>query len=122
MLFDKISYDQPNIIDLINRAKRYQIELKEARLNQGRVKTQTELARKLGTSKARLTQIMNLLKLAPEIQDYLKKLSNPSLLRFFNEKRLRPIASIKNKKAQLEKFQELNQKAGIEDSIHKMRI
>ena len=65
---------------------------------------------------------MNLLKLAPEIQDYLKKLSNPSLLRFFNEKRLRPIASIKNKKAQLEKFQELKQKAGIEDSIHKMRI
>ena len=122
MLFDKISYDQPNIIDLINRAKRYQIELKEARLNQGRVKTQTELARKLGTSKARLTQIMNLLKLAPEIQEYLKNLSNPSLLRFFNEKRLRPIASIKNKKAQLEKFQELNQKAGIEDSIHKMRI
>ena len=122
MLFDKISYDQPNIIDLINRAKRYQIELKEAMLHQGRVKTQTELARKLGTSKARLTQIMNLLKLAPEIQEYLKNLSNPSLLRFFNEKRLRPIASIKNKKAQLEKFQELNQKAGIEDSIHKMRI
>jgi hypothetical protein len=55
LLFEKISYDQPNIIDLIIKAKRYQIELKEVRLNQGRVKTQTELARKLGTSKARLT-------------------------------------------------------------------
>jgi hypothetical protein len=54
---------------------------------------------------------MNLFKLAPEIKEYLKNLSSPSLLRFFNEKRLRPIASIKNKKAQLEKFQELNQKA-----------
>jgi DNA-directed RNA polymerase sigma subunit (sigma70/sigma32) len=114
LLFNKINYNKPNIIDLINRAKRHQIELNEARLNQGRVKTKTELARKLEVSKARLTQIMNLLKLAPEIQEYLKNLSNPSLLRFFNEKRLRPIASIKDKQAQLEKFQELKREVGIE--------
>jgi hypothetical protein len=122
LLFNKINYNKPNIIDLINRAKRHQIELNEARLNQGRVKTKTELARKLEVSKARLTQIMNLLKLAPEIQEYLKNLSNPSLLRFFNEKRLRPIASIKDKQAQLEKFQELKREVGIEESIHKMSI
>jgi hypothetical protein len=65
---------------------------------------------------------MNLLKLAPEIQEYLTNLSNPSVPRFFNEKRLRPIASIKNKKAQLEKFQELKREAGIQHSIHKMSI
>jgi hypothetical protein len=110
LLFKKIVYDQPTIIDLINRAERYQNELKEARLNQGRVNTQAGLARKLKISKARLTQIMNLLKLAPEIQESLKNLSDPSLLRYFNEKRLRPITCIKDKHTQLEKFEELKRK------------
>jgi hypothetical protein len=48
--------------------KRYQTELKEARLNQGRVKTQSELAWELKIFKARLTQIMNLLK--PNLHKY----------------------------------------------------
>ena len=63
--------------------------------------TRAELARGLGASRARITQIMNLLKLAPEIQEYLRNLNDPSLLRFFNEKRFKPIASIKDKQTQL---------------------
>ncbi len=63
---------------------------------------------------------MDLLKLASEIQEYLKDLSNPSLLRFFNAKRLRPIASIKDKRTQLEKFEELKRHVGIRESVHKM--
>jgi len=63
---------------------------------------------------------MNLLKLAPEIQEYLKNLNDSSLLRFFNVKRLRPIASIKDKQTQLEKFEELKRKVGIKESVHKM--
>jgi hypothetical protein len=122
LLFNKIRYNQPNINDLLIRAESYQVELKKARLNQGRIKTQSELARELKISKARLTQILNLLKLAAEIQDYLKNLNDPSLLNFFNEKRLRPIASIKDKQAQLEKFQELKGEAGFEESISKMSI
>jgi len=106
-LFNKIWYGDASIIDLINQAKRYQIELKEARLNPSRVNTQAELARKLGMSKARLTQIMNLMKLAPEVRGYLKSLDDPELLRYFNEKRLRPITNLKDKKTQLEKLEEL---------------
>ena len=63
---------------------------------------------------------MNLLKLAPEIHEYLKTLSDPSLLRFFNEKRLRPIASMKDKQAQLEKIHTLKREVG--ESIHNMSI
>ncbi len=66
------------------------------------------------------TQIMNLLKLAPEIQEYLKNLNDASLLRFFNEKRLRPITCIKDKQTQLEKFEELKRKIGIKESVQKM--
>jgi hypothetical protein len=94
LLFNKIVYNQPTIIDLIDRAERYQNTLQ----GNNRVNTQAALARKLGISKARLTQIMNLLKLAPEIKSYIKKLDDQKLLHFFNEKRLRLIASIKDEK------------------------
>jgi intergrase/recombinase len=65
----------------MNRAERYQNTLR----GNSRVNTQAALARKLGISKARLTQIMNLLKLAPEIKSYIKKLDDQELLHFFNE-------------------------------------
>ncbi len=71
------------------------------------------MASKLGISKARLTQMMNLLKLAPEIREYLKDLNDPSPLNYFNEKRLRPIASIKDKQRQLAKFADLKQKIEV---------
>ena len=98
MLFNKISYNKPTIIDIVNRAESYKIELKRAGQKQGRVNSQAALARKLRISKARLTQVMNLLKLAPEIKSYIKKLDDQELLHFFNEKRLRPIASIQDEK------------------------
>jgi hypothetical protein len=69
--------------------------------------TKAGLARKLGISKARFIQIMNLLKLAPEIREYLKDPNDPLPLNYFNEKRLRPIASIKDKQKQLAKFNDL---------------
>ena len=106
LLFKKIRYKSPYIIDLINRAESYQNVLRE----DNRVNSQAALARKLGLSKARLTQIMNLLKLAPEIRSYIKKLDDLELLNYFNEKRLRPIAGIEDKQTQLEKFEELKLK------------
>jgi len=103
LLFNEIVYNQPTIIDLINRAERYQNTLR----GNNRVNTQAALARKLGISKARLTQIMNLLKLAPEIKSYIKKLDDQELLHFFNEKRLRPIASIQDEKIQIFEFKKI---------------
>jgi hypothetical protein len=117
LLFNKIKYPQPTIKDLLSKAEKYTYELSKARAALGQINTKTELSRKLGISKARLTQIMNLLKLAPEIQEYLKNINDPSLLNFFNEKRLRPIASIKDKQTQLEKFEELKRKIGIKGTI-----
>jgi hypothetical protein len=50
---------------------------------------------------------MNLLKLAPEIKSYIKNLDDQELLHFFNEKRLRPIASIQDEKIQIFEFKKI---------------
>ena len=65
-------------------------------LNKKKVKSKAELALKTGVNRARTTQIMNLLKLAPEIQNYLKNLIDPLQIQYFIEKRLRPITKTKD--------------------------
>ena len=110
LLFIKIKYPKPAIKDLLSKAEKYNAELSKARTVPGGVNTKAGLARKLRISKARMTQIMNLLKLAPEIRQYLKDLNDPSSLNYFNAKRLRPIASIKDKQERLAKFADLKRK------------
>ena len=112
LLFNRIKYPQLTIKDLLFRAEKYDSELLIAKTGTGPgiFYTKAGLARKLRISKARLTQIMNLLKLAPEIRAYLKDLNDPSPINYFNEKRLRPIASIKDKQKQLTEFADLKRK------------
>lgn len=71
------------------------------------VKTQADLARELGVSRVRITQVMSLLRLAPEIQDQLLRLTDQQAIRFFSENRLRPLTQIDDPKRQLEEFQKL---------------
>ena len=66
-------------------------------LDSGMVNSLSDIAQKESLTRARVTQIMNLLKLTPEIREYLKNLNGPWLLSVFNEKRLRPIARINDK-------------------------
>jgi transcriptional regulator with XRE-family HTH domain len=90
---------------LLEKAGKYAEMLKKRE-----VKSQAELARKTGVNKARITQIMNLLKLAPEIQDYLKSLTDPLQIQYFTEKRLRPITKIEDHQEQIRKFDELKRR------------
>ena len=110
LLFYKIKYPKPAIKDLLSKAEKYESELLKPKAVPGIFYTKAGLARKLRISKARMTQIMNLLKLAPEIREYLKDLNDPSPLIYFNEKRLRPIAGINDKQKQLAKFADLKRK------------
>lgn len=50
---------------------------------------------------------MNLLKLAPNIQEHLLRLQDQELIRYFTEHRLRPLVQIKNPKHQLREFRKL---------------
>ncbi len=79
-------------------------------LSMGVAKNKAEIARIEGVSRARVTQILNLINLVPEIRNYLKFTTDQNDLKTLTERRLRKIAKIKNHKIQIEKFKELLQK------------
>ena len=99
---------------LLEKAGKYAEMLKKRE-----VKSQAELARRAGVNRARITQIMNLLKLAPEIQDYLKNLTDPLQIQYFSEKRLRLIAKTKDQQEQIRKFEELKRRFDLENQFTK---
>jgi hypothetical protein len=83
-------------------------------LKQGAVKSHAELARKERISKTRVSQIMNLLKLPPEIKE---QFTNPTGHQQITESQLRKMATTKNRAQQIRKFQELKKKAGIQKEL-----
>jgi len=58
-------------------------------LNDGSVKSMSEIARAEGLTRARVTQIMNLLKLPAELKVFLLELEDPKHIRKYSERRLR---------------------------------
>ena len=86
----------------IHLALKWKKELKE-----NNPLTMAEIALKQGFSRARVTQIMNLLRLDKRIQKKLLKLSDPEEIRFFSERRLRKISVIPNPKSQSAVFRKL---------------
>ncbi len=55
----------------------------------GSATSYSEIAKREGLTRARVTQIMNLLKLPPEWQTFLAGLDNPKDIRRYSERRLR---------------------------------
>jgi hypothetical protein len=105
-------------VNIFLKAKHYQKLIK-----QGVVKNKSELAKKEGVSRARITQILNLLKLAPEIQIYFANLIEQDQQRFFTERRLRQIVRIKAHKTQMKKFQELKRNVNFGNfSLEKSKL
>ena len=58
-------------------------------LEDGKVNSLSEIARKEGLSRTRITQIMNLLKLPAKVQKFLADLNDPKEIRRHSERRLR---------------------------------
>jgi hypothetical protein len=82
LIIHKIKQPKTTVKDLLRKAETYPQMLKH-----GLVNSQAELARKEGVSNARITQFLDLNKLAPEIHDdYLKSLTDPEQIKYFNEK------------------------------------
>ena len=79
-------------------------------LSVGVAKNKAEIARIEGVSRARVTQILNLINRVPEIRNYLNFTADQNDLETLTERRLRKIAKIKGHKLQIEIFQELLQK------------
>jgi hypothetical protein len=66
-----------------------------------------KVAQELGITRARVCQMLNLLKLDQRIIDFIQNISNPRQSNFWNEHRLRSIALLPKKK-QYGHFQKLN--------------
>lgn len=60
-------------------------------LDEGEVGSLNEIAAKEGVSRARVTQVMNLLKLPEEMRDFLLGLDDPKEIRRYSERKLRSI-------------------------------
>ena len=69
--------------------------------------SKAQVGMRFGVSRARVCQILGLLDLDESIQKYLFSIEGPKEHNFFTERRLRPIAVIKDKNEQITRFREL---------------
>lgn len=90
----------PRVVELLHKAIEWQ-----ALLECGKTASQAEIARQEGITRARVTQVLGLLHLAPEIQE--KILASPGTITCppVTERMLRPIGAIKDHRDQLQEFQ-----------------
>ncbi len=70
-------------------------------------KTKADIARMVGTSRARVNQVMSLLNLHPDIRKYLKNTKHDLNAKLLTERKLRDIVAIQNGEDQLAAFRKL---------------
>ncbi len=76
-------------------------------LDAGEVRNQSDIARREGITRARVTQIMGMLQFAPEIQEQILYLPDAGRRPLITERILRPIVTIPDHHDQLREFQKL---------------
>ena len=92
----------PRVVELLRKAIEWQ-----ALLESGEATSQAEVARREGLTRARVTQVMGMLRLAPEIQQHI--LSMPDMVRrpSITERALRRVTRLEQLGAQRQAFQRL---------------
>ncbi len=68
------------------------------------IDSQADIAREPGITRARVSQVMGLLKLPEEIQRTLPGLDDQRAIRYFSERRLRPLLMIPDQARQIQEF------------------
>ena len=79
----------PRVVELLQMAMEWQRQL-----DAGEVGTRAEIARREGITRARVTQVMTMLRLAPEIQEHILSMPNTVRRPVISERALRPIAQL----------------------------
>ena len=80
----------------------------KAMLDSGYAQSQVDLARILGVSRAKVTQMLNLLKLDDGIQEFILNLEETDArLKVLTERKLRCLVKMANREEQKERFWEL---------------
>ncbi len=92
----------PHVVKLLRKALEWQ-----ALLESRQVRNQAEIAKREGITRARVTQVMGLLRLAPEIQQYILSMPDAARRPAITERALRPITQLDSSAEQKAKSQEL---------------
>jgi len=79
----------------------------QALLESGEALNQADIARREGVTRARVTQVMGLLRLAPEIRQHILAMPDAVRRPAITERALRPIAQLEDPADQRARFQEL---------------
>jgi len=96
----------PRVVELLQTALEWQRQL-----DAGEMETQAAIARREGITRARVTQIMALLRLAPEIQEHILAMPESVGRPAISERALRPVVQMEDPTGQTARFQELTQHA-----------
>ena len=91
----------PRVVELLRRAIEWQ-----ALLESDKIANQTEFARREGISRARVTQIMSMLRLAPEIQEHILAMSDVVRRPTVTERMLRPLRMVEDQHDQIREYQQ----------------
>jgi hypothetical protein len=92
----------PRVAELLRKAIEWRRQL-----DAGEVRNQAEIARREGLTRARVTQVLGLLRLAPEIQEHILALPETVGRPAISERALRPIAGLAEHGEQLHAFEQL---------------
>jgi len=92
----------PRVVELLRKALEW-----KTLLDSGEVSNQAAIAQREGITRARVTQVIGLLRLAPEIQQHILSMPNMARRPAITERALRPIAQLEDVRDQTARFQEL---------------
>jgi hypothetical protein len=92
----------PRVVELLRKALEWQ-----ALLASGVAPNQADIARQEGITRARVTQVMGLLRLAPEIQQHILSMSDAVRRPAITERALRPITQLDVCAQQIQQFETL---------------
>lgn len=91
----------PQVVELLRKAQEWRRQL-----DAGEVPTQAEIARREAVTRARVTQVMGMLRLAREIQDHILSMPDQACRPIICERTLRPLARLEHT-AQIRSFKQL---------------
>lgn len=92
----------PRVVELLRKAIEWR-----ALIESGAVANQAALAQREGITRARVTQVMGLVRLAPEIQQHVRFLPDMIRRSAITERALRPISGIEDRQKQIAAFEGL---------------
>ena len=93
---------RPRVLETLATAKAWQ-----AMIDTGEVKNAAQIAKDMGVTRARISQVMGLLRLAPEILDHIDDMDGNEGCLHLTERKLRNIAVLQDHQEQLARFSEL---------------